>query len=86
MNQKNRSEETQQRIRSLKKILKQYEENIALLQDFAEGRLTLKNKCYSFGAENYKRTVFDEQRLVWTLNHLKTQMQFYQHELEGLQK
>lgn len=82
MNQKNRLEQ----IRSLKKILKQHEENMSLLLDFAEGRLTLKNKDYTPGAKAYQRTAEDEQRLVWVLHNLKTRMQRDQRELEVLQK
>lgn len=86
MNQKSSLEEAQQRIQSLKKILKQYKKNIALLQGFVEGQLTLKNEYDTSDTENDTRTRLDEQRLAWILNHLKTRMQFYECELEILQK
>lgn len=86
MNQKPPLEEAQQRIQLLKKILKQHKKNIALLQGFVEGQLTLKNEYDTSGVESYTRNRRDEQRLAWILNYLKMRMQFYQRELEILQK
>ena len=80
------SEKTQDRIELLKQHLKDYEKSVIRLNGFAEGRLTLKNKRYSFGSENYKRTKRDEERLPWTIHNLETQIQCYQHELEVLQE
>ena len=85
MSQKIFSEITQARMSVLKQMLNDYAQSIERLNTFNEGRLTLKNKGYTFAAEHYKRTKQDEQRLPSTLNNLKTQMRFYQHELEVLQ-
>lgn len=86
MNKKTFSGKTQTRMDILKQILNRYEESIQRLNQFAEGKLTLKNKGYTVGSENYERSPLDEKRLVWTLSNLKAQMRFYQHELEVLQE
>jgi hypothetical protein len=86
MNQKTFSEKTQKRMDTLQQLLKSYEGNIKQLHQFSEGRLNLKNKGYTFSAENYERTPLDKQRLVWTINNLKAQIRFYQHELEVLKE
>jgi hypothetical protein len=86
MTQKIFSEKTQTRIDSLKHMLQAYEKSILRLNDFAEGKLTLRNKRYTYAAECYKRTKRDEQRLPSTINNIKSQMRLYQHELEVLQE
>lgn len=86
MNTKTFSGKTQARMDMLKALLKDYDGSIHRLNGFAEGRLSLKNKGYTFAAESYRRTKEDEQRLVWTLHNLKMQIRFYQHELEVLQE
>lgn len=53
MNKKTFSEKTQKRMDSLEQLLINYEESIERLHQFAEGRLTLKNKHYTFGTAQY---------------------------------
>lgn len=86
MNTKTFSEKTQARMDTLKQSLKDTDRSILLLQGFAENKRSLKNKGYTLGAENYRRTKADDERLVWTLSNLKTQIQRYQHELKILQE
>ena len=86
MNTKSFSEKTQARMDTLKQLLKDTDRAIQLLQGFAENKRSLKNKGYTFAAENYRRTKEDDRRLVGTLSNLQTQIQLYQHELKVLQE
>jgi hypothetical protein len=86
MNKKIFSEKTQHRMDTLKALLRHTEESIARLHQCAEGQFTLKGKGYTRGAEQYERTPRDEQRLIWTLSNLRTQIRFYQHELDVLEE
>ena len=84
MTQKIFSPETQQRMDALKQLLKNYEKDIERLNQVAKGQFTLKGKGYTDNVEHYVRTPADEQRHRWTIQNLKAQIQFYQHELEVL--
>jgi hypothetical protein len=74
----------QARIAWVRCELAAHDSNLALLQDVAEGRITLKGKGYTRGAENYRQTPADKARLPRTLANLQTQRERLLQELEIL--
>ncbi len=83
---KKKSEKTSNRIKEIKQDLNFYRDSIALLNDFKEGRKTLKGGDFVDRAAFYKRTTEDDKRYHWTMKNIKTQMAFLELELEVLYK
>jgi len=79
-------EKTLQRMAWVRQTLSAHDGNIALLQAFAAGEVSLKNKQYTKGAEHYKPTREDQERLPHTLANLEKQRELLFCELQTLLK
>jgi len=79
-----RQTKVQQRMAEVRQALAAHDSNLALLQGFAEGRLTLKGKGYTRAAAHYRPTPEDKARLPRTLANLQAQRERLLQELEIL--
>lgn len=77
-------EKTLQRIAWVRQALSAHDSNMALLQAFAAGKVSLKGKGYTKGAEEYQQTPEDRARLAGTLANLRQQSELLRCELETL--
>lgn len=79
-----RREKTQARIADVECLLQTHQANMKLLKDMDAGRISLKGKRYTRGAENYQPTPIDKQRLPKTLKNLNNQCLLLECELKTL--
>lgn len=79
-----KSKKTLERIDSIRAELASYRESIELLNGYADGRLTLRGGDYCDRAAFSKRTAEDDERYLWTMKNIKTQILLYERELDTL--